>query len=138
MRELGMGESFWNRDQLAVWSRPQWGFLENEPFVALLDAGYGWRVTAVDPPKVRRRGSAPIRVVHMADRFGRALTFDVAMDTNRMSKHATFCRPLDEHVLIADTLSAAAHLGTSDPAGSFTDLENLPGVYRVADFLRHR
>lgn len=78
-----MGESFWQRQQT-----PQWGFLENYPFTALIDAGLGWRVTSVDSPRMRPHKAEPIRVVHMQDNFERFLTFDVTADSNRIRRIA--------------------------------------------------
>ena len=120
-----MGKSSWPR-QLT----PQRGFLENYPFVTLLDAGLGWRVHDIELPKLRAHAPEPIRVVHMQDDFARFLTFDVTADT------ATFTRSIDDDVLIATTSRAAAALGTSDPDVAFTVLLDLPNVCRVENYPR--
>lgn len=125
-RSLSVGESFWQRRQTR-----QWGFLENHPFAALIDAGLGWRVTSTDPLRRRPHQPEPIRVVHMKDNFGRFLTFDVTATTNRMRDHATFARAADDAVLIATTSRAAAALGTSDPDAAFDALLSLSNVRLV-------
>ena len=121
-----MGETFWQRHQ-----PPQWGFLENYPFAALIEAGVGWRVLEVSAPRIRPHQVEPIHVVRMEDNFERLLTFDVTATSHRMRDHATFTRSLEEPVLLASTSRAAAALGTSDPDADFTALLSLPDVCLV-------